>query len=57
MGGPTLLQTVQKNELLLDTHTQFLDGVLKELQRKVVGEVIQGKRNNMDFYYCYYYYD
>lgn len=33
-GGPTLLQTVHKKGLQLDTHTQFLDRVLNELQGK-----------------------
>lgn len=32
--GGQLLQTVHKKGLLLDTHTQFLDRVLKELQGK-----------------------
>ena len=31
-GGGANAQTVHKKGLLLDTHTQFLDRVLKELQ-------------------------
>ena len=33
-GGGTNARTVHKKGLLLDTHTQFLDRVLKELQGK-----------------------